>query len=103
MATPVIRQKGHLPSKIFALPLFYEKENAYYETWKIVLWDHHTGNLLYADGLLVDGALANKYHLDAYILPVEAKGCILFLVLAVMEYGIFCYCSRRSIVSKNPQ
>lgn len=58
---------------------------------------------LYADGLLVDGALANKYHLDAYILPVEAKGCILFLVLAVMEYGIFCYCSRRSIVSKNPQ
>jgi hypothetical protein len=52
MATPVIRQKGHLPSKIFALPLFYEKENAYYETWKIVLWDHHTGNLLYADGLL---------------------------------------------------
>ncbi len=44
---------------------------------------------LYADGLLVDGALANKYHLDAYILPAEAKGCILFLVLAVMEYGIF--------------
>lgn len=50
--------------------------------------------VLYAGGLLVDGALANKYHFDAYILPAEAKGCILFLVLAVMEYGIFCYCSR---------
>ena len=35
---------------------------------------------LYADGLLVDGALANKYHLDAYILPAEAKGWILFLL-----------------------
>ena len=58
---------------------------------------------LYADGVPTDGALANKYCFDAYILPAEAKGCILFLVLAVMEYGIFCYCSRRSIAGKNPQ
>ena len=58
---------------------------------------------LYADGVPTDGALANKYCFDVYILPAEAKGCILFLVLAVMEYGIFCYCSRRSIAGKNPQ
>lgn len=44
---------------------------------------------LYADGALVDGALANKYDIDLYILPVEAKVCILFIVLAAMEYGIF--------------
>ncbi len=50
---------------------------------------------LYADGAPVDGALANKYCFDAYILPAEAKGCILFLLLAVMEYAIFCYDSLR--------
>lgn len=44
---------------------------------------------LYADGALVDGELANKYDIDLYILPVEVKVCILFIVLAVMEYGIF--------------
>lgn len=51
---------------------------------------------LYAEGALVDGELANKYDIDLYILPVEVKVCILFIVLAVMEYGIFCYCSPRS-------
>ena len=44
---------------------------------------------LYADGALVDGALANKYNIDLYILPAEAKVCILFIVLSVMEYVIF--------------
>ncbi|MDE7324445.1 MAG: hypothetical protein K2N73_17365 [Lachnospiraceae bacterium] len=46
---------------------------------------------LYADGGLIDGALANKYDFDAFILPVEAKVCIAFIVIAVMEYGIFLF------------
>lgn len=44
---------------------------------------------LYADGAPVDGALANKYSIDLYILPIEVKMCIAATVLAVMEYGIF--------------
>lgn len=50
---------------------------------------------LYADGAPVDGALANKYSIDLYILPIEVKMCIAATVLAVMEYGIFLLESRK--------
>ncbi len=44
---------------------------------------------LYANGVSVDGALANKYNIGLYILPVEVKLCITAIALAAMEYGIF--------------
>lgn len=44
---------------------------------------------LYIDGAPAEGMIANKYAFDEFILSAAAKICILFMVLAFMEYGIF--------------
>lgn len=45
-------------------------------------------DMLYINGLAVDGALANKYEVVEFTLSKKAKMCIAFLVLAVVEYGL---------------
>lgn len=46
-------------------------------------------DMLYIDGISVNGALANKYEIDEFLFSGKAKICIAFIILAAMEYGIF--------------
>lgn len=46
---------------------------------------------LYIDGVSADGAIVNKYEYDEFILPVKAKVCIVFIILMIIEYGIYLF------------